>query len=157
MPVAELFDPRLPDRFWDKIEVIPFCGCWIWVGCQNAKGYGRIGWPVPGSRRKTRLTHVVAFEVLSGDVPAGLDLDHICRTHSCCNPYHLEPVTRLVNIWRGVRKDGQTRCKNGHPLDEINAPWRKNGKGIRARKCKTCNRVARRKYDARCRKENRLS
>lgn len=36
-------------------------------------------------------------------MPEGLELDHLCRVRCCCNPSHLEPVTRAENIRRGLR------------------------------------------------------
>lgn len=52
-------------------------------------------------RNSTRKAHVVAYELWFGPVPAGLELDHLCRNVACCNPAHLEAVTRSVNIRRG--------------------------------------------------------
>ncbi len=36
-----------------------------------------------------------------GDIPAGMDLDHLCRNESCVNPDHLELVTHAKNCRRG--------------------------------------------------------
>lgn len=40
-------------------------------------------------------------ERLFGPVPAPLEIDHLCRNPACCNPAHLEAVTRSVNALRG--------------------------------------------------------
>lgn len=67
--------------------------CWIWRGHINRRtGYG--------SRGK-RLAHRLLYEAAKGPIPAGMDVDHLCRVRSCVNPDHLEPVTRGENIRRG--------------------------------------------------------
>jgi hypothetical protein len=106
----------LPRRFWAKVEEDER-GCWIWTGAKTT-GYGRYS---PPKAKRLVLAHRYAFENLVGPVPAGLDLDHLCRTRACVNPAHLEPVTRQVNLLRGDtlarahhegRDCGFDRCKN---------------------------------------------
>jgi hypothetical protein len=41
------------------------------------------------------------YEKTNGPVPAGLELDHLCRQRDCINPDHLQPVTTAVNSRRG--------------------------------------------------------
>lgn len=67
--------------------------CWIWQRAINKRwGYG-----INSGRR----AHIVEWERVNGNVPDGLDLDHLCRVRSCVNPAHLEPVSRAVNLQRG--------------------------------------------------------
>jgi hypothetical protein len=93
-------DPRSPiERIQARVEIDDF-GCWNWTGALTSnlpgKGYGRIQ-----VGPKLKLTHRVAYEALVGPIPEGLDLDHLCRNRKCCNPAHLEPVTRRENLLRG--------------------------------------------------------
>jgi hypothetical protein len=37
-----------------------------------------------------------------GKVPAGLELDHLCRNRDCVNHAHLEAVTHATNVRRGA-------------------------------------------------------
>lgn len=68
-------------------------GCVEWVGQITGGGYGRYrGW----------MAHRIAYEADVGPIPAGLDIDHLCRNRRCINPAHLEPVTRKENLRRGV-------------------------------------------------------
>lgn len=69
--------------------------CWLWTGALQANGYAafRVG-------GKTVRGHRYIFETLRGDIPDGLELDHLCRRRSCCNPAHMEPVTRSENLKR---------------------------------------------------------
>lgn len=81
------------------------------------------------------------YEAYFGSIPAGLDLDHLCRVRSCVHPLHLEPVTRGENLRRGVgvtaQKAAQTECIHGHAFDEKNTYIAKNG----TRKCRECLRI----------------
>lgn len=106
------------DRIMARV-VVNDNGCWIWQGA-TTNGYGIVGL---GRRQDgTRNTHRVTYEHKNGPVPAGLVLDHLCRTPRCCNPDHLEAVTQQVNVDRGIRHKGskQSHCRKGHPLTDEN-------------------------------------
>jgi hypothetical protein len=83
-------------------------GCWFYSGYRLRSGYGLIG-NVSGAGSPGGLTHRLVYEALVGPIPAGLQLDHLCRNRSCCNPMHLEPVTRLENVARGKGNAGRSR------------------------------------------------
>lgn len=72
-------------------------GCWIWQGATNNGGYGLIT-----RNSKQKLAHIYFYEQKYGKVPKGKELDHICRNRNCVNPDHLEPVTRAINVRRGL-------------------------------------------------------
>lgn len=90
-------------------------GCWEWVGAHHGKGYGHIR--VAGRVIKA---HRYMYELQRGPIPAGLQIDHLCRKRDCVNPDHLEPVTCRTNILRGEGRAAncarKTHCKHGHPL-----------------------------------------
>ena len=113
------------DRFWEKVMPEPNSGCWIFIGAW-VYGYGWFG----VSASEIRTAHIVAWRLLRGPVPEGLELDHLCRNRACCNPAHLEPVTHTVNVLRGVSpfalKAKQEFCLRGHKLDGANAYRRKD-------------------------------
>lgn len=44
--------------------------------------------------------HRVAWQAYRGEIPDGLEVDHLCRNTRCINPYHLEPVPRAENLRR---------------------------------------------------------
>lgn len=76
--------------------------CWPWQRSRNANGYGIVSTP----QGRTRAVRRAAYEEFVGPVPRSLDLDHLCRNKACCNPAHLEPVTRSENnrrMWQHRR------------------------------------------------------
>ena len=120
----------LPD-FWDRAERAP-SGCWLWP-TRSVVGYGTItvaGRAVGAHRR--------AYELARGPIPAGMTLDHLCRVRACVNPDHLEIVTLRENVLRGIGPSAvnaaKETCKLGHPFDEANTRYRKDGR----RECRTC-------------------
>lgn len=108
--------------------------CWIWQGNKLPKGYGVISFG--GS---TAYTHRLMYEGEHGPIPAGMQIDHLCRQPSCCNPAHLEVVTPQENTLRGnsprlARERGgkKTHCPRGHAYtDENTYVSAKGGKSCR--------------------------
>lgn len=102
------------ERFWLLTEPEPMSGCWIWLSSR----LGNSGHGVMSIGTTTTTAHRVAYELYRGPIPPGLDLDHLCRLPSCVNPWHLEAVTRRVNILRGngacARHARKTHCIRGH-------------------------------------------
>jgi hypothetical protein len=85
--------------------------------------------------------HRVAYELLVGPIPEGLELDHLCRNTRCVNPEHLEPVTGRENLMRAVsswaaKNAAKTHCPQGHPYDEENTKVKRDG----GRACRACGR-----------------
>lgn len=72
-------------------------GCWLWQLKKDKHGYG-----YKGINGKHLRAHRYIYERHKGKIPEGLQLDHLCRNHSCVNPDHLEPVTVAENNRRGI-------------------------------------------------------
>jgi putative phage-type endonuclease len=94
-------------------------GCWVFMGAIGTGGYGRVGGD-GGRGGGTRQAHRVVYESMRGRVPKGMDLDHLCRNRACCNPDHLEVVTRSENNRRG----NQARNPVGHAVALMRKPHR---------------------------------
>lgn len=137
MPIRE----PLAIRLWRKVDkngpvpdFAPHLGpCWLWTAKARVRGYGVIG---TGNGKQTRVTHRVAYELVIGPIPEGLQLDHLCRVRHCVNPKHLEPVTQAENLRRGEGGVLKTHCPHGHPLREGNLVKCRRG----TRECLTCAR-----------------
>lgn len=132
-------DDRLPERFWAKVSVSE-SGCWNWSPISRADGYGAY---YTGNRRMS-LAHRVAYAAIRGEIPAGLQIDHLCRNRSCVNPDHLEPVSHRENIIRGVSPSAvngsKDHCKRGHALTPENVHEYHRRGGV-TRVCRACMRI----------------
>ena len=128
----------LEERLLSKVEVVTESGCWIWMGGLHSDGYGAIS--VNGKGRKA---HDVAYEMFIGPVPDGLELDHTCRVRCCCNPHHLEPVTHLENVRRGIAGWNFVRdfCPRGHAYEGDNIMLVKRRGVIVGKFCRTCKKI----------------
>ena len=70
-------------------------GCWEWQGGKTKDGYGAI-W----DGRTMVYVHRAVYEYTFGPLEPGITIDHNCRIRRCCNPAHLEPVSRSENTRR---------------------------------------------------------
>lgn len=124
-------------RLWGKVE-LSADGCWRWTGSRSTNGYAQI-------KNDGRLVtvHRLIYELLVGPIPAGLELDHLCRVRHCVNPAHLEPVNHRVNTLRGetitAAHAKQTHCIRGHDLIRGDVYITKQG----GRDCRACRRYRR--------------
>ena len=117
-----------PDRFFAKVNRSG--ECWLWTGSLASGGYG--SFYERAGKRKWKA-HRFSYELAYGPVPAGLDLDHLCRVRHCVNPAHLEPVTRSQNLRRG-ESSTRSRCPYGHEFTPENTHLTKQG----WRQCRAC-------------------
>lgn len=124
-------------NFWTKVDRTG--RCWIWTGATDRNGYG-LWTPPRGSGVRMGMAHRFAYQSEVGPIPDGLELDHLCRTPSCVNPAHLEPVTHAENMRRYA--GSKTHCPSGHDLNADNNRYvRPNG----SYSCRSCNREYARK------------
>jgi hypothetical protein len=133
----------LPERFMSKVRVTE-SGCWEWTGSVHRTGYARFN---VGGRSKE--AHIVAYEMVVGPVPDGLQLDHRCHDprecaggwgcphRRCVNPAHLKPVTQSENNQRG------------RSVDRARERARKNRWGNVRVECPVCGREGLRRHRAR--------
>lgn len=117
--------------------------CWIYTGRLHEYGYGMVSY-----KNKPLRVHRVTYEHFVGPIPKGLDIDHLCRVRECCNPEHLEPVTRSENLRRGdgprltrERASAIVRCPHGHEYTYENTGYYTTPKGHTGRLCKECRRL----------------
>jgi hypothetical protein len=131
--------PTIEQRFWQKVEKTDTC--WWWRGALTPQdgGHFRGAFRVNGRLQKA---HRVAYELVVGPIPDGLQIDHLCRNPQCVNPAHLEPVTGAENTRRAdpnAPRRAATHCQRGHPFDEANTYRRPDG----SRTCLACKEMRR--------------
>lgn len=85
-------------RFLAKVALPDSNGCMLWTAYTSPDGYGAFSLV---SRRAVRA-HRLAYTVMVGEIPPGLELDHLCSVRNCVSPLHLEPVTHLENTRRAT-------------------------------------------------------
>lgn len=106
----EFGDPRLPERFWKKIERTEDGDCWIWTGAiKNQRG---------GNRRYATYTHEGKQRQLVMVVALILDPEYDAKKYraynTCENKYICANPTHIATV---ARAD----CKNGHENPKRNA------------------------------------
>jgi hypothetical protein len=125
--------------------VVDSAGCWIWHGRRSPDEYGILS---VGIRRLS--IHRVAYTLWREPIPIGLTIDHLCRTHPCANPWHMEAVPNAENVLRGesiwAQNKRKTVCVNGHPFTEDNIIRVRHPNGKQSRQCRTCQKEYQRKH-----------
>ena len=119
--------------------------CAAFHGERSADGYGRIY--VAG---RHWMVHRFMWEQFRGEIPEGLQADHLCMNEWCWNPHHIEIVTPRINALRSSDPPAKnaiaTHCKRDHPLSGDNLTiWMRKGKPVRV--CLECRRAYGRKKE----------
>ena len=98
----------------------PNSGCWLWFSTVSNDGYGKVQF-----EGRTRIAHRVAWELLKGKIPDGMEIDHLCEVRCCVNPNHLALTDRLGNT-------RQLRAFNREQIIEIQSKcWKGRGRAPR--------------------------
>ncbi len=144
--------------FADNVEVGD--GCSDWVGPKKETGPG-VGYGVVKTvSGRTTTAQRAAWLLLRGDIPDGLEVDHLCRNRCCVNVAHLELVTHWENMLRGSRARYKDEPVVPPARSQINDAVNPQGRGrthgyegtyqagCRCDVCRTARRVAVRRRTA---------
>lgn len=88
----------LPEQFWSRVERTD-TGCWFWTGSYGVGGYGQLSVRKERGQKTptTLIAHRMAWELLVGPIPDGMEVDHRCRNRCCVRPAHLRLLTPASN------------------------------------------------------------
>lgn len=108
--MAKIKGLSLTERFFNKVEIIPFHDCWIWVGGTNNQGYGTMG-----VDNRTWLAHRVSYLIHRGYPDDRLFACHTCDNPICVNPNHLYLGTPRDNHRDMVERGRAPTLKRAKP------------------------------------------
>lgn len=108
-------------RFWAKVDKTG--DCWLWMGSLDSKDrYGQVR-----IARRLLQAHRVAWELLIGPIPEGMELDHhnSCPKR-CVRPDHLRQVTHKQNgeHRRGANRNNRSTGIRGVYWDCARNRWK---------------------------------
>lgn len=113
--------PDVPEDvadFWRRVRREPTSECWAWTGSHTSAGYGNLRW-----RGNSDYAHRVAYALAVGSIPAGFELDHLCRNRGC------------VRRGAGCYGPEKTECKHGHDMTDPANVYAAPAGELRCRTC----------------------
>jgi hypothetical protein len=99
---------RVIDIIQDKSYLDEITGCYVWTGCLNDKGYGKIAY-----WRRQWLVHRLIYVKVMFKPEEDL-VRHTCDTPACWCPDHLIGGTQAQNIADMIEKGRQNKG-SAHP------------------------------------------
>ncbi len=123
--------------------------------CEVYPSLDRLGYPRVKVQGRSAYLHRAVYVAAHGEIPAGLELDHLCKNRGCVALAHLEAVSHRENVLRGdglaAANTAKSHCIHGHALtgDNLRITARMRSTGMVERVCRACERRRGRERDGR--------
>lgn len=126
--ILDLRDLPIPDSysktfiqkacdFWSRVQRGLPNECWMWTGAVHTNGYGQFH-----ISKKYFLAHRVAWELVNGGIPDGMDVLHHCDNTVCVNTNHLFLGDQAMNMADKCAKGRQSRSR-GENAGGVKLTW----------------------------------
>lgn len=119
---AKLYEIPYEQQFWSKVDKDGPNGCWLWTASRKPNGYAQFNYKHRNSR-----AHRVAWKLVKGTIPEGMDLLHSCNVRHCVNPDHLRPGTHDENMV-DKQRNGSGLKLTADQAREIRARFRRSSR-----------------------------
>lgn len=101
-PLPQL-TPSEAECFWQNVDQSGGPdACWLYG--LNDTTHPLMYYRMHTVRGQAYAAHRLAYTLVKGPIPDGLEIDHMCDVKACVNPAHLETVTHRENIARGYER-----------------------------------------------------
>lgn len=115
---SKISEKRKCLHIFERYEADPNSGCWLYNGCLDYAGYGKIR-----IDNVSYFAHRVSFEEINGPIPDGIVICHKCDTPACINPSHLFAGDHQVNsddkVFKGRQSRGESRPHSKLTFEEV--------------------------------------
>ena len=101
--------------FWSKANKTQHC--WYWTLTRFRLGYGSVSY-----QGKIQSAHRVAYKLVHGEIPAGMDVLHSCDNRACVNPEHLSLGDHKKNM-RDKMERGRHVVLSGEENGNVRLTW----------------------------------
>lgn len=116
-------------RFFSKVEIKSWKGCWNWQGSTVSSGRGKYG--QMKFENKNYLAHRLVLKFMDVEIPKDTQVLHICDNMLCVNPSHLFFGSHQDNMTDKAIKARTSRILTPEQVKVIKYSPRTNG-SIRA-------------------------
>ena len=120
--LSDEYISSLRKRLSEKI-VVTDGGCHLFTGTLDGNGYGKIASKNAQGKYAQLRSHVAAYLLNRGSIPAATDVCHSCNVKNCVNPEHLYLGSRSENVQHACRDGLQKTRLTDEQVLEIYRLW----------------------------------
>lgn len=119
------YDNLARARFFSKVSIKSWKGCWEWQGSTVSSGKGKYG--QIKYKNSNILAHRLVLQFMDVEIPEGMNVLHMCDNMLCVNPNHLFFGSHQDNMTDKVIKGRTSRILTPEQVKIIKYSPRTNG------------------------------